>query len=173
MPLCSLARTGIKTAGRGRQCTVGPAFRRQARQAFELDQRNAETMNDLFDYFLEAPRLLGGGLHRAATLANEIRALDTSEYELDHRQDSRKKLTNRDRRSALSPRLATGASGPGRLSIWRGSWLHQSDTRNPTPSSKGARSMARQINYGHSPGWGGILLAGRNLETPNRSSRAT
>lgn len=55
----------------------------RARQYFEkavqLDPRNKEALNDLFDYYLEAPGFLGGGFQKAAALVDQIARLDTAE----------------------------------------------------------------------------------------------
>src|SRR5207247_6645096 len=62
---------------------TAPAYAAKARQNFEkaleLNPRNIEAMNDLFEYYLEAPGFLGGGLDKAALLANRIAALDPVE----------------------------------------------------------------------------------------------
>jgi len=59
-------------------------YARKTREAFEravqLDPANAEAVNDLFEYYLEAPGFLGGGLDKAAGLIERIRALDPVEY---------------------------------------------------------------------------------------------
>ncbi len=48
----------------------------RARQHFEkaaaLDPHNSEALNDLFDYYLNAPEILGGGLDKAETIAHKI-----------------------------------------------------------------------------------------------------
>jgi tetratricopeptide (TPR) repeat protein len=50
-------------------------------KAVELDPKNAEAVNDLFSYYLEAPGFLGGGLNKAAALAEtRIKSLDPVEY---------------------------------------------------------------------------------------------
>jgi Flp pilus assembly protein TadD len=63
---------------------TAPRFALRARQSFERavqqDPRNLEAINDLFEYYLEAPGLLGGGLDKAGALAERIRALDSVEY---------------------------------------------------------------------------------------------
>lgn len=61
-----------------------PMLASKARQSFEraveLDGRNAEAINDLFSYYMEAPGFLGGGIDKAATLAKKIEAIDPVEY---------------------------------------------------------------------------------------------
>ena len=63
---------------------TAPMYASKARGAFEkaveLDGKNLEAINDLFSYYLEAPGFLGGGLDKAANLANRIQALDPVEY---------------------------------------------------------------------------------------------
>ena len=69
----------------GRRAETGSMFTaagnaRKARQYFEqaveLDPNNREAAADLFEYYLEAPCLLGGGLDKAENLAKRIVTLD-------------------------------------------------------------------------------------------------
>ena len=59
-------------------------YARKTRDSFEkavaLNPRNLEAVNDLFEYYLEAPGFLGGGLDRAAALSLKIRESDEVEY---------------------------------------------------------------------------------------------
>lgn len=61
-----------------------PLLASKARQSFEkavqLDGRNAEAINDLFTYYMEAPGFLGGGIDKAAVLAKQLEAIDPVEY---------------------------------------------------------------------------------------------
>ena len=63
---------------------TAPVWASKARQAFEksveLDEGNIEAVNDLFSYYLEAPGFLGGGLDKAAAIAQKINAIDPIEY---------------------------------------------------------------------------------------------
>lgn len=63
---------------------AAPGYANRARQNFEkavlLNQKNIEAVNDLFEYYLDAPSFLGGGVDKAAKLANLIAAVDQSEY---------------------------------------------------------------------------------------------
>lgn len=72
-----------------------PMLASKARQNFEkaveLDGRNLEAINDLFSYYLEAPGFLGGGLDKAAQLAERLRALDPIEYHYDMAQLAEKR----------------------------------------------------------------------------------
>jgi tetratricopeptide (TPR) repeat protein len=60
-----------------------PSYASKARQCFEravaLDGSNSEALNDLFDYYLEAPGFLGGGFHKAEALVEQIAKQDPAE----------------------------------------------------------------------------------------------
>lgn len=62
---------------------TAPVYAARARQAFEkaveLDPRDAEAVNDLFSYYLDAPGFLGGGLDKAQALIPKIQASDPAE----------------------------------------------------------------------------------------------
>jgi tetratricopeptide (TPR) repeat protein len=55
----------------------------KARQCFEkaarLNPRNVDALSDLFEYYLEAPGILGGGLDKAQAVAGQMAHLDASE----------------------------------------------------------------------------------------------
>jgi len=50
-------------------------------KAVELDGNNLEALSDLFEYYLEAPRSLGGGMDKAQAIAARIGRLNVAEYE--------------------------------------------------------------------------------------------
>jgi tetratricopeptide (TPR) repeat protein len=62
---------------------TAPGLASKARQHFEksvaLNPGNKAAVDDLFEYYLEAPGFLGGGLDKAARLADNIAALDPAE----------------------------------------------------------------------------------------------
>lgn len=62
---------------------TAPSYAAKARQNFEkavdLDPKNGEAINDLFDYYLQAPGFLGGGVDKASNLVTKIGALDKAE----------------------------------------------------------------------------------------------
>jgi tetratricopeptide (TPR) repeat protein len=62
---------------------TAPGYASKARQNFEkamaLDPHSLEALNDLFEYYLEAPGFLGGGYDKAARLAGNIAAIDPVE----------------------------------------------------------------------------------------------
>ena len=55
----------------------------KARQNFEravqLDPRNLEAVSDLFEYYLDAPGFLGGGLDKASALVERMKQVDPAE----------------------------------------------------------------------------------------------
>lgn len=60
-----------------------PGYASKTRQYFEraveLNPRNEEAMNDLFDYYLNAPGFLGGGMDKANALAEKISKTNPAE----------------------------------------------------------------------------------------------
>lgn len=71
-----LAETSNFLAAPGHASNCRKAFER----AVELDGRNLLAMNDLLEYYLEAPGFLGGGLDKAEALAKRIAPLNTAEH---------------------------------------------------------------------------------------------
>lgn len=62
---------------------TAPRYASRARQAFEkaveLNPNNLEAINDLFEYYVEAPGFLGGGYDKAAALSVRIARIDPAE----------------------------------------------------------------------------------------------
>lgn len=62
---------------------TAPANASRARQNFEkavqLNPRNMEALSDLFEYYLEAPGFMGGGLDKAVNISTRIAAIDAVE----------------------------------------------------------------------------------------------
>ncbi|HKD09446.1 MAG TPA: tetratricopeptide repeat protein [Bryobacteraceae bacterium] len=52
-------------------------------KAVALDPKNGDALDDLFEYYLEAPVFLGGGLDKAEALAHRIETLDPAEGRFD------------------------------------------------------------------------------------------
>lgn len=77
---------------------MAPGYATKSRSYFEkavaLDSRNKEALNDLFDYYLQAPGFLGGGLDKAEALIKRIGALDAAEgyYAAAQLADKRKQF---------------------------------------------------------------------------------
>lgn len=96
-----------------------PMLAIRARQSFEtavrLDAGNLEAINDLFEYCLDAPGLLGGGVDKAAALANRVRYLDPAEYQYDQARlaEKRHQFQVAERHFRRAAELAP--NDPGRL----------------------------------------------------------
>ncbi len=62
---------------------TAPGLASKSRQHFEksveLDPTNLEAMSDLFEYYLEAPGFLGGGMDKAAKMADRMAKLNATE----------------------------------------------------------------------------------------------
>jgi len=93
---------------------LAPSNASKARQHFEkaaaLDSHNAEALNDLFDYYLNAPGFLGGGLDKAEAVALQIAASRPAEYHFElaqiaeHRKQYAEAEDHLRRAMALAPR---------------------------------------------------------------------
>jgi Flp pilus assembly protein TadD len=89
----------------------------KARQHFEraaaLDPHNAEAMNDLFDYYLNAPEVLGGGLDKAERIAGKIarERPPESHSELGRIAERRKQYTEAENQLRRAMDLAPGQVG--------------------------------------------------------------
>jgi tetratricopeptide (TPR) repeat protein len=63
---------------------TAPGLASKARQSFEkaveLNPRATEAVADLFEYYLEAPGFLGGGMEKARALAEKTKNLNLAEY---------------------------------------------------------------------------------------------
>jgi tetratricopeptide (TPR) repeat protein len=77
----------------GRRAETGNPFTAlgqasKARQSFEraveLDPKNSEAVNDLFEFYLEAPGIVGGGLDKAQRIADRIAEHDAAEGNYAH-----------------------------------------------------------------------------------------
>ena len=93
------------------------AYATKARQHFEkaveLDANYADARNDLFDYYLNAPGILGGGLEKAEAIARQIAATRPaeSEFELSQIAEHRKQLAEAENHLRRSVELAPGDVG--------------------------------------------------------------
>ena len=61
-----------------------PSLAKQAKSCFEkavdLDPKNTEAINDLLEYYMQAPGFLGGGEDKARALADRLKQIDIAEY---------------------------------------------------------------------------------------------
>jgi tetratricopeptide (TPR) repeat protein len=62
---------------------LAPGLASKARESFEravqLNGSNSEALSDLFDFYLDAPGFLGGGVDKAGAVASRMAAVDPSE----------------------------------------------------------------------------------------------
>lgn len=91
----------------------------KARQCFEkaaaLDPHNNEALNDLFDYYLNAPGFLGGGLDKAEAIAKRIEKDRPAEanFELAQLAEKRKQYADAEQHLRRATELAP--RDPGRV----------------------------------------------------------
>jgi Flp pilus assembly protein TadD len=111
-----LGRAYGKRAETGGWLTA-PSNASKARQHFEkaaaLDAHNAEALNDLFDYYLNAPGFLGGGLEKAEAVAQQITATRPAEYHFELAQiaERRKQYAEAENHLRRAMELAPGQVG--------------------------------------------------------------
>jgi Flp pilus assembly protein TadD len=111
-----LGRAYGKRAETGGWLTA-PANASKTRQHFEkaaeLDAHNAEALNDLFDYYLNAPGFLGGGLEKAEAVARQIAAKRPAEYHFELAQiaERRKQYPEAENHLRQAVELAPGQVG--------------------------------------------------------------
>jgi tetratricopeptide (TPR) repeat protein len=66
---------------------AAPLAASHARECFEkavaLDPRSGDALGDLFDFYLQAPGIVGGGLDKAEAIARRVEAFDPAEGRFD------------------------------------------------------------------------------------------
>jgi Flp pilus assembly protein TadD len=95
---------------------TAPGYARKAHQYFEqavaLDPNNREAVSNLFEYYLEAPGIMGGGIDKAETLVTHLAKLDEpaghhAQAELERKRNRYEAAEEQLRRAAeLAPRQA-------------------------------------------------------------------
>lgn len=126
---------------------TAPHYASKARQNFEksvqLDSSNGEALNDLFEFYLQAPGFLGGGLDKAQALLPKIKAVDPAEeqYALAKLLEARKDFGNAEqhlRRAAeLAPKSVGRVLDVARFLARQGrfsesvAWLGRAETISP------------------------------------------
>jgi tetratricopeptide (TPR) repeat protein len=91
---------------------AAPMYASKARQYFEqavaLDAGNEEALNDLFDYYLQAPGFLGGGYDKAEAVAKRIAQRNAAEGHFAQAQlaDKRKQFDNAEQQLRRAMELA-------------------------------------------------------------------
>jgi tetratricopeptide (TPR) repeat protein len=91
----------------------------KARQCFEtaiaLDPHNRDAMNDLFDYYLNAPGLLGGGLDKAEAMARRIEQERPAEYHFEMAQLAERRKQPADAEAHLRAAMTLAPREVGRV----------------------------------------------------------
>jgi Flp pilus assembly protein TadD len=91
----------------------------RTRQCFEkavaLDPSNREAKNDLFDFYLNAPGFLGGGVDKAEAAATGIAAERPAEYEFEEAQIAEKKNDFAAAEAHLRRAIELASGEPGRI----------------------------------------------------------
>lgn len=75
--------------------TAAYGLARKVRTEFEtavqLDRKNTAALSDLGEFYVDVPRLIGGGVGRAENIANQLAPLDTTRFhELEAKIDAKK-----------------------------------------------------------------------------------
>ncbi len=126
---------------------MAPGYASKARQSFEravqLNPKNGEALNDLFEYYLQAPGFLGGGLDKAEGLLGKIRAVDPAEEEFaraklgEARKDFHGAEQHLRRAAELAPKSVGRVLDVARFLARRGrfqesvTWLGRAETMAP------------------------------------------
>ncbi|HEV2446583.1 MAG TPA: tetratricopeptide repeat protein [Candidatus Sulfopaludibacter sp.] len=96
---------------------LAPLYASKARQHFEkaaaLDPHDADASNDLFDYYLNAPEILGGGLEKAEAIARRIATERPAESHFERAQiaERRKQYAEAEAHLRRAVDLAPGQAG--------------------------------------------------------------
>jgi len=91
----------------------------RAREAFEkavtFDPHNREAKNDLFDFYLNAPGVLGGGVDKAEAAARGIATERPAEFEFEEAQIAEKRNDSAGAEKHLRRAVELAPGEPGRL----------------------------------------------------------
>jgi Flp pilus assembly protein TadD len=98
---------------------TAPVYATKTRQLFEkaveLDPRNVDALNDLFEYYLEAPGFLGGGLDKAAATAARIAQFDAADGNTAQAHLAEKKKDYQDAEQHFRSAVESAPHQAGRL----------------------------------------------------------
>jgi len=91
----------------------------KTRGAFEkavaLDPSNLEALSDLFEYYLQAPGIVGGGVDKAERIASRIRSLNEAEYHYSRARLAEKRKDRRTQEVELRQAMQLAPGEAGRL----------------------------------------------------------
>ena len=98
---------------------AAPSLATRAREAFEravkLDPANGEGMGDLFEFYLDAPALFGGGVDKARALVAQITKNDAAEGHFANARIEEKQKLNEAAEADLREAIALAPGQPGRI----------------------------------------------------------
>jgi tetratricopeptide (TPR) repeat protein len=116
---------------------TAPGFATKARENFEqaiqLNPMNLEAMSDLFEYYLDAPGFLGGGLDRAAALAKRMGEINPAEYHWGEARLAEKRKEYQTAEQHFRRARSDGSS------TWPASWPRPAAIRKARKLSSGRR----------------------------------
>jgi Flp pilus assembly protein TadD len=96
-----------------------PGLASKSRAAFEkaveLDPRNKEALNDLFEFYVQAPGFLGGGEAKAQALIDKIAKLDPAER---YFAEARLAENRKDQRTAEAKLRRAAEAAPQQIGRW-------------------------------------------------------
>lgn len=99
-----------------------PGLASKARQAFErsvdLDPKNQDALGDLFDYYLEAPGFLGGGMDKALGVAGKTGTIDPAEGYFEKAKVAQKRKEYELAEDHFHRAIAIGPKEVGHLIAW-------------------------------------------------------
>jgi len=111
-----------RTWGRRAETSNSPmavVYASRTRQFFEkavaLDPRNREAKNDLFDFYLNAPGIMGGGLDKAEAAARGIAGERPPEYQLEEAQLAEKRGDYAAAEAHMRRAMELAPAEPGRV----------------------------------------------------------
>jgi tetratricopeptide (TPR) repeat protein len=126
-----------------------PGYASKARQNFEkavqLNPKHSEALNDLFEYYIQAPGFLGGGFDKAQGLLDKIGAIDAAEK---HYAMARLAEERKDFKSAEAQFRRAMESAPrqiGRIV----DLAHFLSTQGRTAESDAIFEQAQKVNPNH------------------------
>jgi tetratricopeptide (TPR) repeat protein len=140
----------------------------KARQSFEkaieLDPRNSEAVNDLFEFYVEAPGFIGGGLDKAVKMAERIAAMDAAEgnYARARIEEKRKEYNSAEqylrRAMELAPRQVGRAIDLAKFLAKQGRFKESDET---FVAAEKLAPNAPKVMYARAATY---IQAGRNIE---------
>jgi predicted Zn-dependent protease len=80
-----------------------------------LDPGNLEALSDLFEYYLQAPAIVGGGVDKAEKVAARIARLDEAEYHYSRARLAEKRKDTRSEEMELRQAMQLAPSQIGRV----------------------------------------------------------